>query len=207
MKIVCISDTHGGHDRMLIPDGDILLHAGDMSKRGREAEIRDFNAWLGTLPHRHKVVIAGNHDFLFESDPIFAESLITNAVYLNDSEITVAGLRIWGSPITPWFYDWAFNRFRGADIRPHWDLIPIGIDILITHGPPVNILDNTISGKNVGCEDLSEAIARVRPRLHLFGHIHEAYGVAHQDQTQYINACMMDISYQPVNQAIVIELG
>lgn len=206
MKIVCISDTHGGHDKMRIPDGDLLLHAGDMSKRGKEPEIRDFDAWLGTLPHRYKVIIAGNHDFLFESDPTFAASLITNAIYLNDSEVTIEGLRIWGSPVTPWFYDWAFNRFRGADIRPHWDLIPAGIDILMTHGPPANILDCTISGKSVGCEDLSEAIARVRPRLHLFGHIHEAYGIAHQNQIQYINACMMDINYKPVNQAIVIEL-
>jgi Icc-related predicted phosphoesterase len=206
LRIVCISDTHGGHDAFQIPTGDILLHAGDFSKRGKEHEIIAFNDWLGKLPHKHKVVIAGNHDFGMEKYPEKAHQWITHAHYLNDSEITIEGLRIWGSPITPWFFDWAFNRYRGADIRKHWDLIPHGIDILITHGPPKDILDKTARGEGVGCEDLAVAIARVRPRLHVFGHIHEAHGKEEKDGTTYLNASLMDLQYNPTQTAWVIEL-
>jgi predicted phosphohydrolase len=97
---------------MKIPDGDLLIHAGDVSSRGRLEEIEMFNEWMGSLPHRHKVVIAGNHDFFFERYPKEAKRLITNADYLNDSGILIDGFRIWGLPIQPWFYDWAFNRKR-----------------------------------------------------------------------------------------------
>ncbi|MBC7410804.1 MAG: metallophosphoesterase, partial [Arcicella sp.] len=114
---------------------------------GRIEEIEMFNEWMGSLPHRHKVVIAGNHDFFFEKYPKEAKRLITNATYLNDSGILIEGLHIWGSPIQPWFYDWAFNRKRGKDIRKHWDLIPTNTDILITHGPPFGILDATERGE------------------------------------------------------------
>lgn len=207
MKIVCISDTHSLHSRMEIPDGDLLIHAGDISSRGGMAEIRDFNEWLGTLPHPNKVMIAGNHDFGFERYPQEAEALITNAKYLNDSGITIAGLKIWGSPIQPWFYDWAFNRQRGKDIRKHWDMIPTDTDILITHGPPFGVLDDTERGEKVGCEELIKVIQkRVRPRLHVFGHIHEAYGQQQVNDTLFVNASMVNLAYRPVHQAIVVEL-
>jgi Icc-related predicted phosphoesterase len=207
MKIVCISDTHSLHNRMEIPDGDLLIHAGDVSSRGGMTEIADFNEWLGTLPHPHKVIIAGNHDFGFERYPKEAKALITNAKYLNDSGITIEGLKIWGSPIQPWFYDWAFNRQRGKDIRKHWDMIPPDTDILITHGPPFGILDDTDRGEKVGCEDLIDIIqTRVRPRLHVFGHIHEAYGQQQVKETLFVNASMVNLAYRPVNQAIVVDI-
>ncbi len=206
MKIVCISDTHTLHKNMKIPDGDLLIHAGDVSSRGKLDEIIQFNDWLGTLPHRHKVVIAGNHDFYFESNPSHAKSLITNAIYLNDNGVEIKGIKIWGSPIQPWFYDWAFNRQRGEDIRKHWELIPTDTDILITHGPPYGILDETTRGELVGCEDLLEVIQqRVKPRLHVFGHIHESYGKTEIDETTFVNAAMVNLQYRPVNQAIVVD--
>jgi Icc-related predicted phosphoesterase len=206
MKIVCISDTHTLHKNMKIPDGDLLIHAGDVSSRGKLEEIIQFNDWLGTLPHRHKVMIAGNHDFYFESNPPHAKSLITNAVYLNDSGIEIEGIKIWGSPVQPWFYDWAFNRQRGEDIRKHWDLIPTETDILITHGPPYGILDETARGELVGCEDLLKVIQqRVKPRLHVFGHIHEGYGKTEIGETIFVNAAMVNLQYRPVNQAIVVD--
>src|SRR6185503_8511517 len=99
---VCLSDTHDLHDRIAVPEGDLLLHAGDATMHGARGQIADFDAWLGTLPHPHKVVIAGNHDFLFERDPAAARRLVTNAVYLEDSGVTIGGLRIWGSPWQPW---------------------------------------------------------------------------------------------------------
>jgi Icc-related predicted phosphoesterase len=207
MKIVCISDTHTLHKNMKIPDGDLLIHAGDVSSRGKLEEIIQFNDWLGTLPHRHKVMIAGNHDFYFESNSPHAKSLITNAVYLNDSGIEIEGFKIWGSPVQPWFYDWAFNRQRGEDIRKHWELIPTDTDILITHGPPYGILDETARGELVGCADLLEVIQqRVKPRLHVFGHIHEGYGKTTIGETLFVNPSMVNLQYRPVNQAIVVEL-
>ncbi|MDJ1502389.1 metallophosphatase domain-containing protein [Xanthocytophaga agilis] len=206
MRIVCISDTHGAHSEIAIPDGDLLIHAGDISKRGKEPEIIDFNDWLSTLPHRHKVIVAGNHDFLFERNAKRAESLLTHAVYLRNTDVKIEGLTIWGSPITPWFFDWAFNRQRGADIRRYWDRIPINTDILVTHGPPRGILDKTDRGDTVGCDDLLEAVWKVKPKLHLFGHIHEAYGQIEVDNMQFINASIMNLNYKPVNDPIIIDL-
>lgn len=206
MKIVCISDTHGAHEQIEIPEGDIFIHAGDFTMSGDEQDIMRFNHWLGSLPHPHKIVIAGNHDLLFESNPSLAQSFIDQAIYLEDSGIEIAGLKFWGSPITPWFCDWAFNRQRGEDIQKHWALIPSDIDILITHGPPMGILDQTFQGLAAGCKDLWEIVQDLEPNLHLFGHIHEAYGQKKLGRTHFINASIMNLNYEPLHQAVVIEL-
>ena len=192
--------------RLDVPAGDLLLHAGDFSMAGRPDEIRRFDRWLGTLPHAHKVVIAGNHDFLFEQDPAQARALITNALYLEDSEARIEGLRVWGSPWQPWFLDWAFNLVRGPDLAAKWALIPDGTDVLVTHGPPAGILDRTVAGEDVGCEDLAQALQRVRPRLHLFGHIHESYGRLERAGTLHVNASNCDVHYHAVQPPIVVEL-
>jgi len=205
MRIVCISDTHALHDRVRVPEGDLLVHAGDLSSRGTEAEIRAFDAWLGRLPHPHKVVIAGNHDFAFERDAE-ARRLITNATYLQDEEVTLGGLRIWGSPWQPRFFDWAFNLDRGAPLAVKWAKIPAGIDVLVTHGPPMGTLDRTSGGQLVGCEALEDALARIRPRLHVFGHIHEAAGRLDRDGTIFVNASTCDLRYRPVHPPIVVDL-
>jgi hypothetical protein len=152
------------------------------------------------------VVIAGNHDFGFERTPHEARRLLDGLLYLEDSEATVEGLRIWGSPWQPRFFDWAFNLDRGAPLREKWDRIPPGIDVLITHGPPAGILDTTISGRKVGCADLLAAVRRVRPRLHVFGHIHEAYGQEESEGTRFVNASTCDLSYRAVNPAVVLDL-
>ena len=107
--IVAISDTHGQHRSLDIPDGDILIHAGDLTNGGEIDQVEDFNNFLGTLPHQDKVVIAGNHDFCFERQPKRSEALLTNCIYLKDREATVQGIRFYGSPWQPWFYDWAFT--------------------------------------------------------------------------------------------------
>ncbi len=206
MRIVCISDTHGKHSELIMPEGDILLHAGDISPRGKIAEVQDFNQWLGTLSYPHKVIIAGNHDFIFEKNPVLAQSLITNALYLEDESIVIGGLKIWGSPITPWFYDWAFNRQRGGEIREYWEMIPKDTDILITHGPPAGILDKTIGGDSAGCADLLEIVQELKPRVHLFGHIHEAAGTFKTIDTQFINASVLNLKYQMTNDPLVIDL-
>ncbi|MCU0449145.1 MAG: metallophosphatase domain-containing protein [Bernardetiaceae bacterium] len=204
MRLVCLSDTHGLHGQIAVPEGDLLLHAGDVSRRGELTEIIEFDRWLGTLPHPHKVIVAGNHDFLFEREPHLAASLISNAIYLNDSGVEIGGVRIWGSPISPSFHNWAFNRERGADIRRHWDLIPAGTDILITHGPPQGVLDLTLDGQAVGCADLREVVQKINPGLHLFGHIHEAWGQQRLGSTLFVNACVLD-RYQPAHPVVVLD--
>lgn len=205
MRIVCISDTHGLHAQLQLPDGDLLVCTGDFSRRGRRAEVVEFNRWLGTLPHRHKVIIAGNHDFLLEEDSS-ARSLFDHAIYLQDTECQIEGIRIYGSPWQPRFFDWAFNLDRGEPLRRVWAQIPSGIDLLLTHGPPHGVLDVTSRGLRVGCEELSRALLRIRPRAHIFGHIHESYGQLQRDGIHYVNASSCNLQYQPVHPPIVIEL-
>jgi len=205
MRIVCISDTHGLHRQLRLPEGDLLICTGDFSRRGRRSEVVEFNDWLGTLPHRHKVIIAGNHDFLFEQDPT-ARSLISHATYLQDEECVVEGLRIYGSPWQPRFFDWAFNLDRGEPLRRMWSKIPSKIDLLLTHGPPHGILDLTSRGLQVGCEELRAALLRVRPRVHVFGHIHESYGQREREGTLYVNASTCNLQYEPRHLPVVIDL-
>lgn len=207
MRIVLISDTHAQHRKLQVPRGDMLIHAGDICHRGKSLEvIEDFNAWLKTQSHQYKIVIAGNHDRPFEKYPEQATSLIPEAIYLEDSGIQINGIRIWGSPVSPWFLNMAFNRSRGASIRRHWNEIPFGTDILITHTPPRGIMDKTRLGFNAGCKDLLKAVKEVKPKLHVFGHIHEAYGKYQEGETTFINASMMNKKYVLANEPQVIDL-
>jgi Icc-related predicted phosphoesterase len=207
MKIVAISDTHGLHQSICLPEGDLLIHAGDLSKRGLKTEVEDFLNWFSAQPHRYKVFIAGNHDFFFEKEDTYViQKLIPdNIIYLNDSAAMIEGLKIWGSPIQPWFYDWAFNRQRGADIKKHWDLIPADTDILLTHGPAHGILDLTMDYRNVGCEELLKKIEAVKPKYHICGHIHEAHGVLEKEETTFINASLLNVHYRPVFKPFVFD--
>lgn len=134
MKIVAISDTHGQHHKLQLPEGDVLIHAGDISNRGELHEIKDFLLWFDKQPFKTKIFIAGNHDFYFERH---SEEEINNIIpdgitYLKDSGIEIEGIKIWGSPITPFFFNWAFNRNRGYEIARYWDLIPSDTDIHYT---------------------------------------------------------------------------
>ncbi|MFZ1523709.1 MAG: metallophosphatase domain-containing protein [Saprospiraceae bacterium] len=204
MKFVAISDTHGKHHLLTLPEGDILVHAGDISSRGTEYEIRMFLDWFAGLDFKYKIFVAGNHDFYLERtekhkiDAILPDGVI----YLNDSGILIEDLYIWGSPVTPWFYDWAFNRQRGSEIKKHWDLIPNDTDIIITHGPAYGILDRTIRNLNVGCEELKEKIEEVKPKIHICGHIHEDYGCTVSSETRYINASVLNFSYEFENDPV-----
>lgn len=206
MKIVCISDTHGKHKQIELPDGDILIHAGDISGRGEIWQVESFLQWFSAQPHPYKVFIAGNHDFLAEQNAtLFKELIPDNIIYLNDEGVEIAGIKIWGSPVSPWFYDWAFNRQRGEDIKRHWDLIPEDTDILITHGPVHGIRDLTFDRQQVGCEELRKLIWEIHPRLHICGHIHEAYGTSKVDGITFINASILDLKYQVAHSPVVID--
>ncbi len=141
-RIVCLSDTHNCNEQIALPDGDILIHAGDATIRGTIDEIVLFNEWFANLPHRRKIFVAGNHDWLFETNNAYARNLLSREIiYLQDSSVEIEGLKIYGSPWQPRFFDWAFNLNRGAELAEKWKLIPGDTDVLITHGPPFGILD------------------------------------------------------------------
>lgn len=206
MRIVCLSDTHGLHSSMNVPDADVLIHAGDLTRFGNLEDIQHFSVWLDGLPHRHKLVIAGNHDRLFESNPHIAELSLGNVTYLRDSGVTIDGVRFYGSPWQPEFYNWAFNLPRGKALAEKWDDIPSDTDILITHGPPAGILDRTKDGNQAGCEDLLKRIRELNLKLHVFGHIHEGYGQEKKGNTLFVNAAMCDRLYKAVNFPVVVDL-
>lgn len=205
MKIVLISDTHGLHDRLAVPPGDILIHAGDAGRRGTIEELRAFNEFLGRLPHPQKIFIAGNRDYSFERQPEESRKILTNALYLQDEEITVGGVRIYGSPWQPPFMNTAFNLPRCAPLREKWALIPMGIDILVTHTPPCGIGDRTFGGESVGDCDLFDAVLKIKPRLHVFGHVHEGYGRYDVGGILYVNASVTDASMQLAHPAVVFD--
>lgn len=205
IRLVIIADTHGLHEKLAIPDGDILIHAGDLTLRDSADEVAAFNEFLGALPHPEKIVIAGNHDFYFEREPRAARALMTNCTYLEDEAVTVRGIKFYGSPWQPRFFNWAFNLDRGPEIARKWALIPDDTDVLITHGPPAGFGDKISSGKTTGCEDLAHAVRRIGPRLHIFGHIHEDYGRWSRGVTTYINGSSCDLNYRPVNPPQIFE--
>ncbi len=187
-RLVAMADTHGYHKKLKVPDGDVLIHAGDLTNAGTFPELEEVRDWLLKLPHAHKVVIAGNHDFGIQDEPERARRMFgPPLIYLEDEAATVAGLKVWGSPWQPWFYDWAFNLQRGPEIDLKWQLIPEGIDVLVTHGPPAGYGDTCLDGRRVGCEDLLRQLARVKPRLNLFGHIHEDRGEWQLGATRLVN--------------------
>jgi predicted phosphodiesterase len=208
MRLVIASDTHGLHDAVTVPDGDVFIHAGDLTNVGDLAEISGVGKWLRRLPHRHKIVIAGNHDRCFEEQPLLAQKLLGEAdgiVYLQDSGVIIDGIRFWGSPWQPAFLDWAFNLQRGAEIGRKWNLIPYDINVLITHGPPMTILDDA-HGQHLGCADLWKRVTDIAPKIHAFGHIHEGSGVEERDGTTYVNASICDGEYKAVNPCRVIDV-
>lgn len=208
MKFVAISDTHGCHRQLRLPKGDVLLHAGDITAHGGKDEAVDFLDWLAHQPFARKIFIAGNHDFFFErAAPALITSLIPDGVtYLNDSATEVEGWRIWGSPVTPWYHNWAFNRKRGAPIDQHWQRIPPDTQILLTHGPPYGFLDLVVEEQHVGCQDLLRRVLNLQPKVHVFGHIHEAYGNIVRSGIRFVNASVLNEHYRLMNKPIVFEL-
>jgi len=214
-KLIFISDTHGQHEHLKIAPCDILVHAGDFSNDTGQKEMREFCNWLKNQPAKHKVLIAGNHDRQLEQWPgpaqLMIKELCPSCTYLQDSGATIMGIKFWGSPYTPEFFNWAFNCKRGGELKRHWDMIPDDTDVLVTHGPPQEILDKAPGNLAVGCEELRKALDRVKPKVHAFGHIHRSYGKAslwHNDHemTELLNCSFVNEDYKPRNLPHVLEL-
>jgi predicted phosphohydrolase len=249
VRVVCMSDTHAmtPHIRFDIPEGDIFIHAGDFSRCGQREEVIEFNRWIGKLPHKYKIVIAGNHELSFDktfthpfgqgpgdSSPHTGPSLVdkiptlglpkdsiteavqtpnvkdclTNCIYLEDSEVILHGLKIYGTPWQPEYWKWAFNIPRGEECLWKWNKIPDDTDILVTHTPPVGHGDLCCTGVRAGCVELLTTVQqRVQPKYHVFGHIHEGYGISSDGKIIYINASTCDINYYPRNPPVVFDVA
>ena len=208
-RIVFISDTHTLHDNLVLPKGDIIVHAGDVASRGSIPEVIDFLEWFSKLPYAYKIFIAGNHDFAFERYLDVMTNLLQefpDVIYLQDSAVTVDGIKFYGSPWQPEFYNWAFNLPRGERLAEKWAMIPDDTDVLITHGPPATILDYTERDRiNVGCVDSLKRVTEVKPKIHVFGHIHESYGYRDTNGTTFINASTCTLRYNPTNPPVVVD--
>lgn len=213
MRLILLSDTHTLHRVVKVPDGDVVIHCGDFSN-GDVVSAADFVMWFERLPHKRKILIAGNHDRLCETIPDVWRSILSHQgpsiIYLEGDSVEIKGIRFWGSPYTPEFFDWAFNVKRGL-LHEHWDKIPNNTDVLITHGPAYGILDipqTTIIGQkdHCGCKELSEAIKRVKPKLHAFGHIHYSYGMHAGKDTASANVSICGENYKPTRQPFIYDL-
>ncbi|CAH2011796.1 unnamed protein product [Acanthoscelides obtectus] len=224
-----MSDTHMQNITYNVPDGDIFIHAGDFSNLGQRQSVIKFNNWLGSLPHKFKVVIAGNHELTFDArclnyfqqimfirgkssaieDVMHVRDYLTNCIYLQDSGIQLYGVKIYGSPWIPVHYGvgGAFSRYRGRDLLSQWNKIPRDTEILVTHTPPVGHGDLVQSGIRVGCvELLNTVLYRVRPKYHIFGHIHEGYGVTSNGEISFVNASSCNVKKNAVNLPIVFDM-
>jgi predicted phosphohydrolase len=197
VRIVAVADTHLFHGDLAVPDGDVFIHAGDLCRGGDLAELREAVTWIASLPHRHKIVVAGNHDWAFVREPAAARAMLAGITYLEDSGTTIEGLSFWGSPWQPAFHDWAFNLPRGAALAAVWAKIPHGLDVLITHSPPQGFGDRAFDEARAGCADLRARVAVVRPRLHLFGHIHQGGGVWHHEGMVLANVTTWECERAP----------
>lgn len=213
MRVAAIADLHG-----LLPDVpacDLLLLGGDLTPTSDhtpafQARWLDgpFRAWLEAAPAQHVVGIAGNHDFVFQQAPELVPADLP-WTYLEDSATTVEGVRVWGSPWTPWFYDWAFNAPRDravgeAFLAERYAQVPVGTDVLLLHGPPAGYGGATASGVEAGAQAAVELVDRVRPRLAAYGHIHEGRGAWERDGTALHNVAAVDLRYAPYPDPFVI---
>lgn len=213
-KVLCISDTHSKHN--LIPKewlepADIIIHAGDISNVGSFLDIEHFCMWFSSLDqYKHKIFIAGNHDWSFQTSPDHTADILSrfpNVTYLQDSSVTVEGLKIYGSPWQPEFCDWAFNLPRnGEQLEEKWNAIDVDTDILITHGPAWGMLDIIPGNLRVGCEILTEKIKNSKVRTLICGHIHHSYGEMMRDWVHYINAATLNERYEVQNPPIIFEI-
>lgn len=221
MRLVLLSDTHCRLRKITIPSGDLLLHSGDLTFKGDIQEISQELRELGRIAKNFKhgcIFTCGNHDFLGEHNPSLMKQMAIDEglVYLDHSSVQIEGLNIFGSAYTPEFCNWAFNVLRGPALAQKWAQIPDDTNFLITHGPPMGILDpvqrfnkrtGEIEIEHVGCQDLYNRIQELKQlKLHVFGHIHSGYGQVKIGDVIHVNASVCTEEYKPINKPIVIEL-
>lgn len=191
LQLAVLSDTHELHRELRMPSfADLLCCCGDWTMMSHSMlAVLDFNDWLNELPYRHKILVPGNHEVYLAEDRAL-RSMTSSAIMLINEGVEIDGVRIWGSPIIP-SGGGAFCVKAAEDRRRIYDAIPTGVDILITHSPAFGILDEPPDGPHCGDPELTEALRRIRPRLHLCGHIHGARGMVAADGITHLNAAML----------------
>lgn len=207
MRLVIVSDTHCAE--IDLPDGDVLIHCGDHTYLGKTLESEQALRWLANKgKFKHRLCIAGNHELAWQV-PTFREFLFKGfpeLTYLHDEGVTIDGIKFWGSPVQPEFHGWAFQLARGEPLKKHWSKVPEGIDVLITHGPPKDIMDMNEYDTRFGDEDLLNRVLEVKPQIHCFGHAHHGHGEVWKDDIRFINAAIMTEEYKPLNKPIVVDI-
>lgn len=222
MKIQVISDTHSKHGEIKIEEGlDMIIHCGDSTNYRdlytNEIEFRGFTEWFLSLDIKYKVLIAGNHDAwatkLYNKDFLKGKGIY----YLEHEYVEIEGLKLFGSPYTPTFGDWYFMKDR-SKLNKYWEYLEEGIDILITHGPPQGILDLSRDKDRTlefcGDKSLLNHVFRVKPKYHVFGHIHNFKDCVNQGKRVYseinfINASVVEdgkFDYPPSSHGIIINI-
>lgn len=208
MRLVAISDVHNRWQKLVIPECDVLISAGDYSFHGEPHVVKLYHEWLNQQPAARIISGNGNHEEWVEKNFEEAKSIALTACprvdFIEEGGVTIEDVNFWYSAITPWFNDWAYNRRPGPDIDKHWQLIPEDTDVLITHGPPYGVLDvvyysNGVPKERVGCWNLKERIKQVKPDIHIFGHIHGSHGEVHEEGVSYYNVAICDEMYSPSN--------
>jgi Icc-related predicted phosphoesterase len=210
MKIVAFSDIHGQQSKKLTRwfddnPGDLLIFAGDLQLNNLD-DGTNFIKWFQQLPYTNKVSVFGNHDgnYIYTLTYIVQNGL-TDIVFLNNGGITINGIKIFGSPHSVQYGSWWFMK-KDEELTELWDKIPDDTDILITHGPPFEILDYNFNNITTGSKTLLKRVNELSNlRYHVFGHIHESYGMTNINGKTFINASLLDEKYQLVNNPIVFD--
>lgn len=206
MKIICFADTHRCIEGLNIPKADVVVCTGDFCNSGALEDVIAFNGWFSRLPCKYKIIVAGNHDVCFEKDCALAKSLLNkNIIYLQDEGVKIGGVKFYGSPWQLPFMDWAFN-LPEDELRREFERIPENVDVLITHSPPYGILDSVRKDEHLGSKSLLEKVSKVRPRYHIFGHIHNGYGKRTNSNITFINCSLLDESYSFVNAPVMFDI-
>lgn len=209
VTVVVMSDSHGNHRDVVIPECDILIHAGDISNFNKSEHYDDFFPWFSSRPATHKVVIGGNHDYLLDSQArwVFLNQY-PDIRFLDGDMVELNGLKIWGSGAQPRVFKMAFCRERN-ELKRVWSEVPTGMDIVVSHCPPLGVLDKNSVGESVGCDILRNALMDKPPLLNVFGHIHEAYGITSQvwsgKKCVFANCSVVDRSRTVVNEPWVFQ--
>jgi Icc-related predicted phosphoesterase len=219
MRIVTMSDTHCIHDKMRysVPEGDVLVHAGDFTSTGTEEQIADFVDWFKKFPHKHKIVICGNHELKFSNNTEAVRKFFPRSIeLLHDRSIEIGGLKFFGQPRTPRYFDWGWMYERGLEAEEVWSRVPKDTDVLVCHGPPFMHGDVcpdyndfwTNSLKHVGCPEQEKRLRDLNVKYVICGHIHHSFGVHQMEnkaQTKIVNTSICTEAYRADNPCFVID--
>lgn len=216
MNIICISDTHNKHRdiKINLENVDVLVHAGDFTNFGSYDEVCDFLDWFEKQPVPHRVLIAGNHERGLDQNSFYGDIRIFDLInskpyYLNSSSITINGIKFYGSPYTLVWGEmsmWGFELNKDIIIY-EWLKIPKDVDVLVTHQPPYKILDYYPPKGNLGCESLLDTVIKIKPKVHIFGHIHEQNGIVTKDGVTFVNAGIVDENHNIINEPRLVNLN